>query len=1096
VTVSGLVLRLARCATCGAAGGGADETECAVCGASLRPAERRVVTVLFADLAGYTTLCEQLDPEEVHALVRPVMTALRDICEARRGVVPVIEGDGFMAAFGARATREDEPSQALSAAVEMQQLVASRLPDLPGVHGLHVGIHVGEVVVAPAREAAGFSLSGDAVNVAARVSAQAKAGEVLATVEMVTAVPVLDGWSPPHDVSLRGRTGAVAVAAYEWSRVGLPVVPSRWPGATSYVHRDLPEVALNGHLGRAQSVLVLGEAGAGKSRLCRQVLAARDVVAVSCASHLYPRVRDLLADLIAQVEGEGSPLAHLLRGGGEGGTDDRAVLRAAAEALSASPDRVVVVDDAEQLPDSELESLALAVRSSTVQWVVVSRRPLDLVGLPTVAVPGLTPREAEAMLEVLLPGASRELAGQILLRAGDSPLYLEQCTRLLLESDAVVVDARGTRLAVPGTMPAVPTSMRLFVSSRLDLLPEADRQRLGIAAVLGDYVDVDLLCHLAACAEEDLDPLVARGLLRWGPAAAGGRELRFGHAFVRDVTYETLLRARRVEIHRAAAEWYAALPAAQVLEAQAFHLEAAVRLGHAGCDLVRRAVAALVVYARSIEEERTRVAADSLQRAREIALERSECPVSRLQLELASSSVHSTMGEFEQARSEAERAAAEAREQGDEKAAAEAALLLARAAPRSDRAGAVALYDRAEALYEALDDPTGLARVETDRAMVVGGDIGLVAYVERLEKAFQLAMRAGDRRLQAGAAQHLALHHAVVSGRDEVARWSVTATSVSRADDVGVAPRLDLAVGVLAMYGARPAQGLDAAGRALASGRSLGLGHVLTNALTVNVSLLVQDGQLTTAERVLDEARDVARDRQHPWWDAVLDLEEARLRMREGRVQQASEILARLDAGDAASMAVLRRELEEVHAQLCLDRGDFGQARAHAVQAALIDQQTGERCPALRPRLMALVASLQLGDAIPLADIAGLKAAARETGLDAVAELSSRWLLVDELTRGWSVDLHGLADVPDVIEARALDLEIQALTLRSFDLLLDAAGVWAELGTTVWRARALLWHTELTGTHHPEADDLLATLQSPEGLADRLRAQVRSLRAQ
>jgi class 3 adenylate cyclase len=1089
--------RAAPCGECGASANPLDEpgrTECATCGAATRPAERRVVTVLFADLAGYTTMSELLDPEEVHALVRPVMTGLRDLCEARRGVVPVIEGDGFMAVFGARAGREDEPVHALSAAVEMHQFLASRLPELPGVTGLHVGIHVGEVVVAPARETVGFSLSGDTVNIAARVTAQALAGQLLATAEVIEAVGMSEGWGPLEDVSLRGRESTVAVGSYDWGARGLPSGKDRWTGATAYVTRELPEAALRAQIRRGQSVQLVGEAGSGKSRLWRHVLEDNDVITATCSEHLYPRVRDLLAELVGKSSGHASPLVQRLLGAGAADYEDRSALVAGSRALSAGRSRVVVLDDAELLPDSELEALDVVLGASKVPWVVVSRQERESLALPSLVMPGLTPEEAERLLDALLPGASRELAGEVLRRAGDSPLYLEQSARLLLESGVVVVDARGTSVAVRGDLPALPTSMRLFVSSRLDLLPPDERDRLAVAAVLGDSLDVDLLCHLAACTLEDLEPLVDRGMLRWGTGASGLPELRFGHALVREVTYDSLLRTRRVDIHRAAAEWYAALPAAQVLEQQAFHLEAAVRLGDADCELVKRAVEALVVHARSVEEERTHVAFGSLERAREIAGARPECSIPRLQLDLASSAVHGTMGEFDLATVEAERAAAEARALGDEKATAEAALLLARAAPRTDRQGAVALYDSAEQLYAQLDDPTGLARVESERAMIMGSDIGLAQYVERLERAFQLAMRAGDRRLQASTAQALALHHAVASGRTDVEQWSTSAQSFSRADDVGIAPRLDLAAGVLAMYGGHPAEGLDAAGRALASGRSLGLTHVLTNSLTVNINLLVQDGQLATASRVLEEARELARTHNHPWWHTVLDLEEARLKHREGRVQAAADILARLDAGDAAAMAVLRRELHEVHAQTCLDRGDFGQARAHALEAALIDEQTGERCPSLRPRLIALIASLQLGHAIPLADIAGLKTSARETGLAVMAELATRWLSVDELTRGWGVDLHGMTQVPDVIECRALDLEIQALSSRRLDLLLEAAEVWGELGTTVWQARSLFWHSELTGTPHPEADELLAVLQSPAGLAETLRAQVRGLR--
>ena len=143
---------------------------------------------------------------------------------------------------------------------------------------------------------------------------------------------------------------------------------------------------------------------------------------------------------------------------------------------------------------------------------------------------------------------------------------------------------------------------------------------------------------------------------------------------------------------------------------------------------------------------------------------------------------------------------------------------------------------------------------------------------------------------------------------------------------------------------------------------------------------------------------------------------------------------------------------------------------------------------------MNLVASAAAGDTVPLGTIATLRQQSRETGLGTIAQLATRWLYVDELTRGWTVDLHGLLPC-NVIECRALDLEIAALSNRDWPLLLRAAEVWAELGTTVWRARALLWHSELTGTPSPEADELLAAHQAPAYIAAMLRGQVRELRS-
>lgn len=229
------------------------------------------------------------------------------------------------------------------------------------------------------------------------------------------------------------------------------------------------------------------------------------------------------------------------------------------------------------------------------------------------------------------------------------------------------------------------------------------------------------------------------------------------------------------------------------------------------------------------------------------------------------------------------------------------------------------------------------------------------------------------------------------------------------------------------------------------------------------------------------------------WWGLQLNLVEARLRARSGDQPGAQDLLSAVAGHELAGTRVLQHDLAEARAWISLERGRFGEARALAAEAVAIDLETGERCPQLRPRLVELVATVAAGENVSLGTIADLRSLSRDTGLGTIAQLATRWLYVDELTRGWSVDLHGVQPC-EVIECRALDLEIEALSSRRWQRLLDAAEVWAELGTTVWHARALLWHSELTGTPSPDADELLVRLDSPDGLAELLRAQVRGLR--
>lgn len=1093
--MSGAPLPLQVCAGCGDQVGAARPT-CPGCGTPAGSAQRRVVSLLFADLSGYSSLCASRDPEEVHLLVRPLMNALRRVCEAHGGLVPSIEGDGFMAVFGARVAGEDDPTSALEAAVAMQKLVRSRSELVDDLPSLHVGLHVGEVVVAPSWEDVGVALSGDAVNVARRLCTHAAAGEVLVSADLAPLTRVRQGWGADRVLALRGREEPVAARLFDWADAQDLDVAPRWATQSPYVHRPVLEQSLLALLDEARHVAVVGEAGSGKSRLVREALAGRHVVTVACPDRSRARTRDLLAEAV-QLCG-GGPVVERLRGLSRDAEQQQdgeteGFLLARGVAALAEPGVVVVLEDAERLPDDELDELDLVLAASPVPWVVVSRTARVLRGVRELVVAGLTPAETTGFVEALLPGASTELRETVVRRAGDSPLYLEQCIRLLVENGAVTVEGTGSRLVSRDLLGEIPTSMRLFVGSRLDLLTPTQHEVLSIASVLGDQPEPALLAFLVGEQADAVEELVERGLLRWVPMAHGAPRLAFAHALVRDVAYERVLRQRRAEVHRAAAEWYAVLPVSQVLEAQAFHLEQSVQLGGADCDLVRRTVDALVVYAKSILSERSRVASDALVRARALAEGRPECGVDLLELELAWAAACASRYDADEAVRAGERVLAVAEERGTDSVLAEAHCLLGTQLGWLEGERAERHLARAEELYRALEDLTGLARVALERAFLASLHDGLAPYVEALDRAYGVAQRSGDERLQARCAQQLALHHAVVTGWAAFEEWAERARSLSRQDDVGFEPRMDLGVGVLCMLGLDPERGLEAARRALGASLELGLDHVHHNAVIVSLDLLLLRGDLAGAAEVLAGGREAFSRRKGRWLDLQTDLLEARLRLRQGDVGASEALLDGVADHELMERRVLRRDLAEARAWCLLERGRFAEAREQATQAVLMDEESREVTTSLRPRLVAVVASCANGERVPLSDVSTLAQLSRGTGFGVVASLMSRWLLVDDLTRGWDVDLHGLPQ-PVTVEERALDSEIAALSQRDGDGLLDAASTWAQLGTTVWQARALLWHSELTGTAHPEADDLLDVLQAPAGLAEAFRAQVRDLR--
>jgi tetratricopeptide (TPR) repeat protein len=833
-------------------------------------------------------------------------------------------------------------------------------------------------------------------------------------------------------------------------------------------------------------VLVLGAAGVGKSRLVREALQGRRTWVVSASSERYPSARGLLSALARQALPQDAPLRARLAPGPEqpAQADNLAIALALGRALPAAAGVGVVLEDLELLPDVELGAIAEAAAASAVPWVAVSRRTLELPGFRGVEVPELDVPAAALLARALLPGVAEEVVEALLRRAGGNPLALEHGAGLVGELGATNLRHEGA--------PEPARSLRDFLALRVANLGEVERRVLDTAAVLGDECERDVLRHLVALDDEALaaalQALVARGLLRLEDDHVG-----FAHGLVRDVVYEEQRVERRTDIHRAAAEWYAVLPVAQVLESHAFHLERALQPGTGDCDQVRRTVEAMVLFARSIEEERSVLCAEVISRARALVDAHPTCDVDTLQLDLAWASVQQLLGEHEAAIAAGRRAVQLASERGDTKALAEAHLLVATVLVEGRLDAALEHLDAAAGAFALVDDPAGLARVELQRSWLVQYDAGIAQQLEVMSRAYGMAMRSADVRLQAGVAQDLAMHHAFSSGRSDFELWAQRAQEVSRADDLSVGPKLEVASAGLDMLGLEARRGLVEARTALTQARELGLDFVQRNALVAAVDLCLRDGKVDEAGQLLAEAREYASRRPTPWHSLQFDLLEAELLQRTGRPAEAVALLNDVADAPMAENRVLRRDLAEARAWVALHTGHFAEARANAQQAVVVDQEMGERCAPLRPRLIDLIAATALQEQIPLGDISALRQSSRDTGLPAIAELAMRWIYVDELTRGWTVDLFGLNGA-DVAEASALDLEIAALSQGHPDLLLEAAEVWSSLGTTVWPARALLWHSELTGVEHPEADQLLVTLASPEGLAESFRAQVRGLR--
>ncbi len=1064
------------------------------------------MTALFADLTGYTRLCADLDAEDVHLLVRPLMNALRQVCEGAGGVVPVIEGDGFMAIFGALVSDEDDPRRAVAAAVRMQELVEERqalATQLP-LPALRIGINVGEALVAPSWEQTGFSVSGDVVNVASRLCGVAGEGAVLVSSVVADLAPGEGLWGPEQPQHLRNRDEPVLTRSLNRLRATSLGFARPVPSDAALVGRaDLVEQVLD-IVQEGRAVLLTGEPGIGKSRLLGAVADRRGGTVVRALCPRFPTTSTLgqvALQLLLEPACAGLGAGHRRALAAAAGrtsdsveVDDNArqveAVVAALGRMAVDGPTTLMLDDLQWAAAEDLALVELLAAGSDVGLLLASRADgAPVVRADRLDVSALRAEDAAALVCGLLPGATTHLVAALVERCGGVPLFVEQCVALLVDDGTVLATAGGWELARPQRLTSLPTGMRLFVASRIDLAPPHARETLGLASVVGHEVDVDLLAHLAGKdgLAESVEDLVARDLLRWR-TTPGGTRLEFRHALVRDVAYESLLRRRRQQLHLVAAEWYGVLPVVQVLAQQAAHLEAALALGDADCGLVRRTVGAMVHYAVSISEERTSVATGVLRRAELLVAEHPQCEVDLLDLHLAVAMASEIRGDEVRA-AEAATAAFDLCHPEDETHLALASLLRGRASVMAAPALAVTDLDRAQQLFERLGDLTGVARVVVERTKL--GEVQLSRRWEAFELAFSAAVRAGDMRLASLAAQDLAVH---LAERDPVdaERWSERASELLRADDVVGRARLDLAA-ARASFGRYDLPNMaDAAETALASAQNAGALQLVMGAYALATIAMLEVGRLDRAEILLDEADAIAATRPTRRLAVDLAMHRALLLARQGRTRAGLALLDDVQPEVNAFGREFQRQHHALRGRLLLESGHFAVAGDQLREAVALAEQLDQQQVALVDRLHLLVARSATRQHVALRETSDLRAQARSSGAPLVGDLATLWLELGDVLNGHR---DHPSDAPLPTGAPAVEaLQYEVLALRSEDpsSLLRAAECWSRLGTTVWSARALTWYAEITGEGNGSATQVLAQLDAPHGLEEHFRSQVRS----
>ena len=592
------------CVTCGQENP-AGARFCNSCGATLQADEqrdeRKIVTVIFADLVGFTARAELLDPEDVREILQAYHTRVKAEIERFGGVVEKFIGDAVMGVFGAPAAHGDDPERAVRAAMAVLEAVAAMNEADPELDlQVRLAVNTGEAIVSlGARAEAGEAMvAGDVVNTASRLQTAAPTNGILVGEETHRATRSLLVYEEAEAVTVKGKSAPLRV----WLALGARTDPGERTLSTVPMLGRENELAVLGRIfesivaeERPHLVTVLGDAGIGKTRLATEFtrgLEEKGVTVLRGRSLPYGAITlyGPFTQVVKQFTGifasddeaaaksklrtglealfpDGSPeelathLEFLMGLGTEAEVTNRQTLFLAArrfmEGLTSRGPAVLVFEDihwADAGTLDLLEVLASRVRGAPLLLLALTR-PVLLLERPgwgggltahtALSLEALSEREAQELAGLLAVGvAEAEEAARLAATSEGNPLFIEELVASVRE--------RPDRAAT-----ALPTSIRGLLSARLDGLPTAERSVLLDAAVVGKVFwrgaleregnGIDL--------DETLDALEARDLIRRESLSwiEGEEQFSFKHVMIRDAAYATLPRATRKQLHASAA---------------------------------------------------------------------------------------------------------------------------------------------------------------------------------------------------------------------------------------------------------------------------------------------------------------------------------------------------------------------------------------------------------------------------------------------------------------------------------------------------------------------------------------------------------------
>jgi class 3 adenylate cyclase/predicted ATPase len=577
-------------------------------------AERRLVSVLFADLVGFTTLSESRDAEEVRELLSTYFETCRNLIERYGGTVEKFIGDAVMAVWGTPAAQEDDAERAVRAALELVVAV----PELdPGLKA-RAGVITGEAAVTIGAEGQGM-VAGDLVNTASRIQSVAEPGTVLVGESTRRATEAAIAYEAAGSFELKGKaepvplSSALRVTAGRGGALKSTGLEPPFAGRDRELRLVKELFHASGEEGKAHLVSVVGIAGLGKSRLGWEFFKYMDGLTEGVWWHrgrclaygegvAYWALAEMVRGRAGIVEGEEPDAAHAkllaateehlpdpderrfveprlahLLGVDQRSTHERDDLFAAwrlfFERLAEKGPVVLVFEDMQWADVSLLDFVEYLLdwsRSHPIFVLVLARPELSerhpdfgnsLRNATTLSLEPLAADAMDALLGGFAPGLPDSLRTEILAHAEGIPLYAVETVRMLLDRGLLVREGDVYRPTGPVETLEVPETLHALIAARLDGLSPEERRLLKQAAILGKTFTKQALAHLSGLDEAKVEPLLASLVrkevvnLQADPRSPERGQYGFLQDLLKRVAYETLAKRERKSLHLAAAEY-------------------------------------------------------------------------------------------------------------------------------------------------------------------------------------------------------------------------------------------------------------------------------------------------------------------------------------------------------------------------------------------------------------------------------------------------------------------------------------------------------------------------------------------------------------